>query len=95
MKRQTTTLFAALLGTALLAPAAAMAQDPGSTLAAAPAEAAEGEEDEAASDPILEVLDLPLIAVELREESGIQEAEIVGAIEVAQERGVNIPMLKG
>ena len=92
MKRETTPLFAALLATALMAPVAAQAQDPGATLSAgATAEAdadADADADEAATDDILEVLDLPLVAVELSEESGIAQAEIVGALEVAEEAGL-------
>jgi len=88
MKRETTTMFAALLASALLVPVA-QAQDPGATLAAAAPEGdGETEVDEAAEDDILEVLDLPLVAVELAEESGLAQAEIVEALEVAEEAGL-------
>jgi hypothetical protein len=78
-------MFAALLATALFVPVGAHAQEPGATLTAA---APEGETDEAAEDDILEVLDLPLVAVELADESGVAQAEIVGALEVAEEGGL-------
>ena len=82
-------MFAALLAAAMLVPVTAQAQEPGATLtAAAAAPDGEAETDEAAEDDILEVLDLPLIAVELSEESGIAQAEIVEALVVAEEGGL-------